>query len=88
MYFILINFVSFSPLKERKNTEGKETVIREKNKHVIYLFLTDYLYRVESYHDGTSGSAKSAWMSTRSGQGGKRMNCYSKFSRLIKVLVT
>ena len=35
------------------------------------VFLLDYLYRVESYHAGTRGSAKSAWIATRSGQGGK-----------------
>lgn len=35
------------------------------------VFLLDYLYRVESYHAGTTGAAKSAWIATRSGQGGK-----------------
>ena len=39
----------------------------------FYLIL-DYLYRVDSYHVGTIGSAKSAWIASRSGQGGKRVN--------------
>ena len=36
-----------------------------------YVTVLDYLYRVESYHVGTTGSAKSAWIATRSGQGGE-----------------
>ena len=35
------------------------------------IVISDYLYRVESYHAGTAGSSKSAWIATRSGQGGE-----------------
>jgi len=40
----------------------------------VLLCLSDYLYRVDSYHVGTTGSAKSAWIASRSGQGGKTAN--------------
>ena len=40
----------------------------------VLLCLSDYLYRVDSYHVGTTGSAKSVWIASRSGQGGKTAN--------------
>ena len=45
--------------------------VKRKCTHPIFFFLSDYLYRVESYHDGSSGSAKSEWILKRSAQGGK-----------------
>ena len=43
------------------------------------LYFIDYLYRVESYHSGTSGSAQSEWIFSRSGQGGKyHKTCHTR----------
>lgn len=59
---------------------GFKSILRANNTSVVldtycfFYLILDYLYRVESYHGGTIGSAKSAWISSRSGQGGKRVN--------------
>ena len=58
--------------KNKTKPNENQLFIREKKMYTSYLFfLSDYLYRVESYHDGSSGSAKSEWILKRSAQGGK-----------------
>ena len=58
--------------KARNAIVGAANLLNSDNYCFFYLIL-DYLYRVESYHGGTIGSAKSAWIASRSGQGGKRV---------------
>ena len=55
------------------NVQFQGTVILSMSFELLLLLfsISDYLYRVESYHAGTMGSAKSAWIASRSGQGGK-----------------